>query len=98
MPRKPKSIWIILDPLDGPHLFISKTAAWKTYMKWEKEAKDYTHDSFWDMSEPIRYDLGLPTPPKKKMSFREHCKWSSEVIKTWPKWKRDAAKTLFENN
>jgi len=51
-----KSIWVIFDPLDGPHMFRSKMSAWKTYMKWKKEAeKADFEDSFWDMSEPTEY-------------------------------------------
>lgn len=60
MAPRPKSIWIIFDPLDGPHLFRSKKEAWKTYKQWQKEAEKLqeegnSHDSFWDMSEPTQY-------------------------------------------
>lgn len=92
--KEPRSIWIILDPLDGPHLFTGEKSAWKTYKKWKKEAKDKVYDSFWNMSEPIRYDLA-PPKPKENMTFREHCAWASKVIKTWPKWKQDVAKSLY---
>jgi hypothetical protein len=51
-----KVVWVIFDPLDGPHLFRSKNEAWKTYRQWEKEAeKADFEDSFWDMSEPTEY-------------------------------------------
>lgn len=82
MSRKPKSIWIILDPLDGAHLFIGEKSAWKQYKKWEEEAKDRSHDSFWEMSKPIRYDLALPN------------QLASTIVKGWPKWKQDVAKSL----
>lgn len=61
--KKPKLIWIILDSLDGVHVFGSERSAWKTYKKWETEAnKDMGGlDSFWNMSEPIEYVL----KPKK---------------------------------
>jgi hypothetical protein len=53
---RPKSIWVIYDPLDGPHLFRSKREAWRTYNAWHKEAEeDGIYDSFWDMSEPTEY-------------------------------------------
>lgn len=54
--KKPKSIWIILDPLDGPHTFTSYAEAIRIYKKWEREA-DSAIDSFWDMSEPLEYTL-----------------------------------------
>ena len=50
-----KEIWIIFDPLDGPHIFRSKRDAIKTYNKWKDEAEDDVFDSFWEMSEPTRY-------------------------------------------
>lgn len=53
--RRSKSIWIILDPLDGPHLFTSEKSAINTFKQWEKEAQDESWDSFWDMSEPTEY-------------------------------------------
>lgn len=55
--RKPKRMFLILDPLDGPHVFQSASAAWKCYKQWYKEAKrdGHTYDSFWDMSEPLEY-------------------------------------------
>ncbi len=51
--KEPESIWIIFDPLDGPHLFVSKTQAWKQYTRWMDEADQW--DSVWDMSEPTEY-------------------------------------------
>jgi hypothetical protein len=51
----PTIFWLIHDPMDGPHLFKSENAAWRQYEKWKKEAKDDVHDSFWDMSEPVKY-------------------------------------------
>lgn len=57
MARVAKEIWIIFDPLDGPHLFTSEKKAWDTWHKWEKEAEYHT-DSFWDMSQPTRYVIG----------------------------------------
>jgi len=58
----PKSIYIIFDPLDGPHVFRSSKKAWGTYKKWKKEAEKgelegEMWDSFWDMSEPQEYIL-----------------------------------------
>ncbi len=61
--KKPKSIWIILDPLDGTHVFTTEYSAWKTYNQWKKEAiedtfntnRDAFWDSFWEMSKPIEY-------------------------------------------
>ena len=59
---RPKEIWIIFDPLDGPHIFRSQSAAFKTYKKWKKEAQYSAVDSFYEMSEPIRYCFD--DPPK----------------------------------
>lgn len=53
--RVPEVIWVIFDPLDGPHYFKSEKAARKTYKKWGKEAENRLSDSFWDMSEPEEY-------------------------------------------
>jgi len=58
----PKSIYIIFDPLDGPHIFESHKKAWNTWDKWKKEAEKgelegELWDSFWDMSEPQEYIL-----------------------------------------
>ena len=53
--KKPKAIWVILDPLDGPHLFTTKAKALKLYREWKKDAKDNFNDSFWEMSKPIKY-------------------------------------------
>lgn len=58
MAKVAKEIWIIFDPLDGPHIFISEKKAWNTYNKWEEEASNSIHDSFWDMSQPTRYVIG----------------------------------------
>lgn len=61
--RIPREIWIIFDPLGGPHLFTSEKGAWKEYRKWRKAAIDYgPQDSFWDMPEPSRY---IPMSDKK---------------------------------
>ncbi|MCK5345324.1 MAG: hypothetical protein KAR20_18065 [Candidatus Heimdallarchaeota archaeon] len=50
------SIWVIFDPLDGPHVFNSKKKAKKTYKKWKKDAKeDVGYDSFNEVSKPIEY-------------------------------------------
>jgi len=55
--RKPKSIFIVLDSLDGPHLFPSLKKAYKIMKQWEKEAevKDHNRDSYWDMSNILEY-------------------------------------------
>ena len=53
--KTPKAVWIVQDPMDGPHIFRSKKEAWKTYKKWGREAKDKCWDSFWDMTEPTEY-------------------------------------------
>jgi hypothetical protein len=53
--RNPKRVFIILDPLDGPHIFQSAKAAWRCYRSWAKEAKHRSYDSFWDMSEPLEF-------------------------------------------
>lgn len=55
--KKPKAIWIILDPLDGIHVFKSEKEARATFKRWEKEAGNDIFDSFWDMSKPIKYIL-----------------------------------------
>jgi len=60
MMNKPHTLWVILDELDGPHLFRYKRDAWRMYRKWERGAKANRdtyggHDSFWDMSEPLKY-------------------------------------------
>jgi hypothetical protein len=59
MANRPKSVWIIFDPMDGPHLFTSKLKAEKQYKKWEEEAEaeNSSIDSFWDMSEPTEYQI-----------------------------------------
>ena len=54
--NKPKEIIIVLDPLDGPHIFTNEKAAVMTMKKWHKEAqKNGGHDSYWDMSDPYVY-------------------------------------------
>lgn len=50
-----KEIWVIFDPLDGPHVFRGKKEAFKQFEKWEREAQAKEWDSFWNMSEPTRY-------------------------------------------
>ena len=53
--KSPKSVWIIFDPLDGPHLFLSEKSASKTMRKWAEEASNDMYDSFWDMTGPLEY-------------------------------------------
>lgn len=53
--KPPREIWLIHDPLDGPHLFRTKKEADEMMQEWEKEAADQYWDSFWDMLGPIRY-------------------------------------------
>lgn len=67
MARVAKEIWVIFDPLDGPHLFTSEKKAWKVYTEWEKEAQEaeMSADSFWDMSQPTRYVIGRTSKCKK---------------------------------
>lgn len=55
MTRTPKEVYIIFDPLDGPHLFRSRSEAEKAFQQWKREAKDNTYDSFWEMSNIITY-------------------------------------------
>lgn len=50
-------IWVIFDPLDGPHIFRSKAGAEAQYEQWRRAAGGVPHDSFWDMSKPVRYVL-----------------------------------------
>ncbi len=54
-------IWIIFDPLDGPHLFKTAKAANRQYKAWLEEAEELedVFDSFWDMSKPTRYTLPI---------------------------------------
>lgn len=60
----PKEFWIVLDPMDGPHVFRTRKEAMKTLKRWEKEAEEYAFvDSYWDMTGPLRYILA----PKQKM-------------------------------
>ena len=56
-----KYIWIIFDALDGPHVFRSMKAALKEYGCWNRQAvkRGDTYDSFWDMSEPVRYERSV---------------------------------------
>jgi len=54
--RKPKRLWVIFDPLDGAHLFLTENAAKKQLRQWEKEAET-SYDSVWDMSDPVEYAL-----------------------------------------
>lgn len=58
--KTPKEIWIVFDPLDGPHLFTSRIKAWKTMDRWEIEAGNDQNDSYWDMTGPFRYVLDMP--------------------------------------
>ena len=51
--KTPKDIYIVFDPLDGPHLFASRNQAERKIKKWEKDADSY--DSVWDMSEIIHF-------------------------------------------
>lgn len=55
MTNRAKEIWVIFDPMDGPHIFRGKIEAWKMYDQWEKEARDSYSDSFWDMTQPTKY-------------------------------------------
>jgi hypothetical protein len=57
MESAPKSVWLIFDPCDGPHLFRSQEDAEEMMKKWEKEAQGKNYDSYWDMVGPIRYDI-----------------------------------------
>lgn len=52
-----KELWVIFDPLDGAHVFGSKTKAERTLARWEKEADGDPTDSVWDMTGPMRYTL-----------------------------------------
>ncbi|MEE9214825.1 MAG: hypothetical protein V3U54_08545 [Thermodesulfobacteriota bacterium] len=56
--RIPEKVWIVFDPMDGPHVFKSRREAEKTMRKWEKEAKDKNWDSYWEMSDLIEYNYG----------------------------------------
>jgi hypothetical protein len=53
----PKKVWIIMDPLDGAHLFTSHSKAVKTLKRWEKEADNDPSDSVWDMNGPFEYEF-----------------------------------------
>jgi hypothetical protein len=55
MKKAAKEIWIIFDPLDGPHIFSTQKQAEKTYARWAKEANGNSYDSYWDMSKPTKY-------------------------------------------
>lgn len=55
--KPPKYFFIIIDPLDGPHLFKSMEKAKAKMKKWEKGAQDSIHDSYWDMKGPYCYRL-----------------------------------------
>lgn len=54
--KPPKKLWIIFDPLDGTHLFLSEESAKKQLKSWEKEAET-SWDSVWDMTGPFEYEL-----------------------------------------
>lgn len=51
----PKELFIIFDPLDGPHVFRNKREANKAYAEWEEEAANDSDDSFWEMSKPQKF-------------------------------------------
>lgn len=53
--KQPKSFWIVLDPLDGPHLFASRKECENNLNRWKKDANGYPHDSYWDMTGPLEY-------------------------------------------
>jgi len=53
----PAKVWVIMDPQDGAHLFVSRSQAEKTMIKWEKEAKGDPMDSVWDMTGPFEYQF-----------------------------------------
>ncbi len=53
--RVPKEIWLVFDPMDGPHIFESLKACKKTLAKWHRTAKDDRYDSYWDMVGPVKY-------------------------------------------
>jgi len=57
----PKSIYIIFDPTDGPHVFKTKEKAWRTWDKWREEAENdgyaRIYDTFWEMFPPQEYIL-----------------------------------------
>lgn len=59
MTKVPKNIWVILDDLDGPHVFETKRAAAYRLNKWRKEAveSNYIQDPYWDMIGPVKYTL-----------------------------------------
>jgi hypothetical protein len=50
-----KEIWIVDDPLDGPHIFRTKKQAEAKLKKWEREAHGEIMDSVWDMTGPFRF-------------------------------------------
>jgi hypothetical protein len=55
--KTPKSVYIVLDPLDGPHLFRTEKEAISLLKQWHKEAKKhgYYDDSYWEMTGPHEY-------------------------------------------
>ena len=54
--KAPKELWVIFDPLDGEHLFLTEPSAKKQLKAWEKEAET-SCDSVWDMTGPFKYEL-----------------------------------------
>ncbi|MEK6878321.1 MAG: hypothetical protein AABY22_01865 [Nanoarchaeota archaeon] len=54
---RPKEIYLITDPLDGPHLFRTKKEAINILKQWHKEAikNGYSDDSYWEMTGPHKY-------------------------------------------
>lgn len=69
MKKVPKSIWVIFDPLDGPHLYTSEKSAKREWNKWFREASNDndTRDSFWDMSDPTEYRKALSKEDRKEL-------------------------------
>jgi len=53
--KKVTEVWVILDPKDGPHAFLTKELAAKTWRAWKQIAKQDDDDSFWDMTNPEKY-------------------------------------------
>ena len=58
MSKVPKTIYIIFDKMDGPHLFRSEKKAQRTMRRWCREAKNKDWDSYWDMSDIFEFNKG----------------------------------------
>ena len=53
----PTTIWVVHDPTGGPHLFLDKRKAEKSYKRWKKQYLNDKNAKFKKISKPLKYIL-----------------------------------------